>query len=51
MATQDKAEVDRILANVATCRKTLQVLGDPDFMVDEFFFVSFVTPDFYLYLI
>ncbi|THU56083.1 hypothetical protein C4D60_Mb11t13530 [Musa balbisiana] len=39
VATQDKAEVDRILANVATCRKTLQVLGDPDFMVDEFFFM------------
>ncbi|URD80047.1 ubiquitin thioesterase otubain-like [Musa troglodytarum] len=39
VATQDKAEVDRILANVARCRKTLQVLGDPDFMVDEFFSV------------
>ncbi|CAL9209216.1 OVARIAN TUMOR DOMAIN-containing deubiquitinating enzyme 1 isoform X1 [Musa acuminata AAA Group] len=39
VATQDKAEVDRILANVAMCRKTLQVLGDPDFMVDEFFFM------------
>ncbi|CAL9094338.1 unnamed protein product [Musa textilis] len=37
LETQDKAEVDRILANIEQCKKTLQVLGYADFTFEDFF--------------
>ncbi|URE03264.1 Peptidase C65 Otubain [Musa troglodytarum] len=43
LETQDKAEVDRILANIEQCKKTLQVLGYADFTFEDFFSVSVVT--------
>uniref|UniRef100_A0A6M2EU10 Ubiquitinyl hydrolase 1 n=1 Tax=Populus davidiana TaxID=266767 RepID=A0A6M2EU10_9ROSI len=37
---QDRAEVDRIKANVEECRKTLQSLGYVDFTFEDFFAVN-----------
>ncbi|XP_021722988.1 ubiquitin thioesterase otubain-like [Chenopodium quinoa] len=37
LETQDKAEVDRVKANVEECRKTLQSLGYADFTFEDFF--------------
>lgn len=37
LETQDKAEVDRVMANVEECRKTLQSLGYADFTFEDFF--------------
>ncbi|OWM89815.1 hypothetical protein CDL15_Pgr024563 [Punica granatum] len=37
LETQDKAEVDRITANVEECRRTLQGLGYIDFTFEDFF--------------
>ncbi|WOL03757.1 ubiquitin thioesterase otubain-like [Canna indica] len=37
LETQDKAEVDRILANIGLCKKTLQALGYADFTFEDFF--------------
>ncbi|KAG2320739.1 hypothetical protein Bca52824_013952 [Brassica carinata] len=37
LESQDRAEVDRIKANVETCRKTLQNLGYTDFTFADFF--------------
>lgn len=45
LESQDRAEVDRIKANVEQCRKTLQSLGYAEFTFEDFFAVSF-----YLYL-
>lgn len=40
MEKQDRAEVDRIKANVEECRKTLQSLGYVDFTFEDFFAVN-----------
>ncbi|KAL2903708.1 Ubiquitin thioesterase otubain-like [Bienertia sinuspersici] len=37
LETQDKVEVDRVMANVEECRKTLQGLGYADFTFEDFF--------------
>ncbi|OVA09679.1 Ovarian tumor [Macleaya cordata] len=37
LESQDKAEVDRITANVEQCKKTLQSLGYADFTFEDFF--------------
>lgn len=37
LESQDRAEVDRIKANVEQCRKTLQSLGYADFTFEDFF--------------
>ncbi|KAF9618985.1 hypothetical protein IFM89_002980 [Coptis chinensis] len=37
LESQDKAEVDRIKANVEQCKKTLQNLGYADFTFEDFF--------------
>lgn len=37
LETQDKAEIDRVIANVEECRKTLQSLGYADFTFEDFF--------------
>lgn len=37
LETQDKAEVNRVKANVEECRKTLQNLGYVDFTFEDFF--------------
>ncbi|RRT85536.1 hypothetical protein B296_00004544, partial [Ensete ventricosum] len=49
LETQDKAEVDRIMANIEQCKKTLQVLGYADFTFEDFFSVS-VVPSYPLFL-
>ncbi|CAK9177400.1 unnamed protein product [Ilex paraguariensis] len=40
LKSQDRAEVDRITANVEECRKTLQSLGYADFTFEDFFAVE-----------
>ncbi|KAI3856693.1 hypothetical protein MKX03_026818 [Papaver bracteatum] len=37
LESQDKAEVDRITANIEQCKKTLQSLGYADFTFEDFF--------------
>lgn len=37
LESQDKAEVDRVTANVERCRKTLQSLGHAEFTFEDFF--------------
>ncbi|XXG47154.1 hypothetical protein AAC387_Pa02g1839 [Persea americana] len=37
LESQDKAEVDRIIASVEQCKKTLQSLGYADFTFEDFF--------------
>lgn len=37
LETQDKAEVERVKANIEECRKTLQGLGYADFTFEDFF--------------
>lgn len=40
LETQDKAEVDRVSANVEECRKTLLNLGHAEFTFEDFFAVN-----------
>ncbi|KAK6930743.1 LOW QUALITY PROTEIN: Peptidase C65, otubain [Dillenia turbinata] len=46
LETQDRAEVDRIKANVEQCRTTLQNLGYANFTFEDFFF--FWLPSYFL---
>ncbi|KAJ0103682.1 hypothetical protein Patl1_05466 [Pistacia atlantica] len=43
LESQDRAEVDRVKANVEECRKTLQSLGYADFTFEDFFALIVVT--------
>ncbi|KAG6505143.1 hypothetical protein ZIOFF_037491 [Zingiber officinale] len=44
LETQDKAQFDSAIEKVEHCRKTLK-FGDPDYIAEDYFSVSRVTPD------
>ncbi|KAG6508598.1 hypothetical protein ZIOFF_033972 [Zingiber officinale] len=44
LETQDKAQFDSAIEKVEQCRKTLK-FGDPDYIAEDYFSVSRVTPD------